>query len=196
MGHFILTDAMKIGLAHQDRLWFGVLVDPQDQLAASAFTPRLYRLDKYLGRVGQKLTHSKPRRGSHPLAEAMVDLYRGRDARTHVDLAQGITSGFQEQVYKILRMIPRGRVTSYGMIASSISSGPRAVGNAVASNPWSLFVPCHRVVPSSLTVGNYSMNDHPNHESSIVKKELLKREGVFFQQDKILPTSLWKPRGE
>lgn len=55
---------------------------------------------------------------------------------------------FDEQVYEYVKTVPRGKVTTYGMIARSIGR-PRAarqVGNALHRNPTPIVVPCHRVV--------------------------------------------------
>ena len=55
---------------------------------------------------------------------------------------------FDESVYEYVKSVPRGRVTTYGMIAHAIGR-PRAarqVGNALHRNPTPGIVPCHRVV--------------------------------------------------
>src|SRR6266536_3272728 len=94
-----------------------------------------------------------------------------------------------------LNGIPMGRVTSYGLIAKRISSGPRAVGTAVARNPWPLFIPCHRVVPASLEIGNYSIGGALSDYGCEVKRDLLEREGVSIEGDKIASKALWVPTG-
>ena len=91
--------------------------------------------------------------------------------------------------------IPKGRVTSYGLIARRISSGPRAVGTGVARNPWPLFIPCHRVVPASLEIGNYSIGGALSDYGCEVKRDLLEREGVSIEGDKIASKALWVPTG-
>ena len=55
---------------------------------------------------------------------------------------------FDERVYEYLKKVPKGRVTTYGMIARAIGH-PRAarqVGNALHRNPTPIVIPCHRVV--------------------------------------------------
>ena len=55
---------------------------------------------------------------------------------------------FDESVYEYLKKVPKGRVTTYGMIARAIGH-PRAsrqVGNALHRNPAPVVIPCHRVV--------------------------------------------------
>lgn len=55
---------------------------------------------------------------------------------------------FQKQVWQALLQIPSGQTTSYGMLAASIArpKAVRAVASAIAHNPLSIVVPCHRVV--------------------------------------------------
>lgn len=54
---------------------------------------------------------------------------------------------FQKRVWKILQSIPTGQTITYGQIAKQldIRSG-QAVGGAVGRNPYSIIVPCHRVI--------------------------------------------------
>lgn len=55
-------------------------------------------------------------------------------------------TAFQNRVWRVLRRIPAGRTRSYGELADSLTSGPRAIGGACRRNPVMIVVPCHRVV--------------------------------------------------
>jgi methylated-DNA-[protein]-cysteine S-methyltransferase len=55
-------------------------------------------------------------------------------------------SNYQLKVWSALLVIPVGRTLTYGELALSIQSSPRAIGQACKSNPLALFIPCHRVV--------------------------------------------------
>ncbi len=59
-------------------------------------------------------------------------------------------SGFKEKVYQALESVPPGQTLSYKELASKAGypKAHRAVGSAMAKNPWPLFVPCHRVTKS------------------------------------------------
>lgn len=65
---------------------------------------------------------------------------------------------FQRSVWELLRAIPYAESTTYGQIAASLGkpSAARAVGMAVGRNPWTLIVPCHRVVGSNGTLTGYA----------------------------------------
>jgi methylated-DNA-[protein]-cysteine S-methyltransferase len=80
---------------------------------------------------------------------------------------------FQKKVLLETRQIPRGKVISYGHLADRILApgAARAVGSALARNPFPLIIPCHRVVKSTGYLGNFS-------GGSEMKKFLLQMEGV------------------
>jgi len=63
---------------------------------------------------------------------------------------------FQRRVWKGISTIPCGKTRTYGELAASIHSGPRAVGNACGANPYPLAVPCHRVVASGGGLGGFA----------------------------------------
>ena len=63
---------------------------------------------------------------------------------------------FDEKVWKLMEKIPKGRVTTYGLVAKKLNTKAyRAVGNACRRNPYAPRVPCHRVVRSDGTVGGF-----------------------------------------
>jgi methylated-DNA-[protein]-cysteine S-methyltransferase len=80
---------------------------------------------------------------------------------------------FASDVYRALGEIRAGEVVTYGELArrSGHTGAARAVGGAMATNPWPLVVPCHRVVPASGGLGAYQ-------GGAAVKAWLLAREGV------------------
>ena len=71
-------------------------------------------------------------------------------------------TAFQTAVWESLRRIPFGQTVSYGALAAELASGrgraasARAVGGAVARNPISLILPCHRVVGSGGSLTGYA----------------------------------------
>jgi methylated-DNA-[protein]-cysteine S-methyltransferase len=64
---------------------------------------------------------------------------------------------FQQRVLVAEHGIPRGWVSTYGLIAAHIGvkRGARAVGSALARNPFPLIVPCHRAIRSDGSLGGY-----------------------------------------
>ena len=66
-------------------------------------------------------------------------------------------TNFQLKVWEALLRIPPGRVTSYHALAQALGlpRGARAVGGAVAANPVSYLIPCHRVIRRTGRFSNY-----------------------------------------
>ena len=65
---------------------------------------------------------------------------------------------FQHRVWEELRTIPRGNTVGYGELAARLGmpGAARAVGSAVARNPISIVVPCHRVVGADGSLTGYA----------------------------------------
>jgi len=55
-------------------------------------------------------------------------------------------TAFQQRVWQALRAIPAGEVRTYGELARTLGTAPRALGQACGANPFPLVVPCHRAV--------------------------------------------------
>lgn len=69
-----------------------------------------------------------------------------------------------------------------------MGTSPRAIGGALRSNPFAPDVPCHRIISASGHIGGY-MGDWHNAPSGINrdrKRDLLRDEGVLFDEDDIL----------
>ena len=91
-----------------------------------------------------------------------------------------MTKSFEDQCLKLLRQIPRGKVTTYREIARALDSKAyRAVGRAMAKNCNLVVVPCHRVVRTDGKVGGYKAGTEQ-------KIELLKREGVAVIGERVI----------
>ena len=86
---------------------------------------------------------------------------------------------FNEKIYSLLRKVPKGKVTTYKILASRLNCRAyRAVGQAMRCNPHAPQVPCHRVVKSDGSIGGFSGNINPNSKEVKNKIRLLKKEGV------------------
>jgi O-6-methylguanine DNA methyltransferase len=187
--------SLTLAIKEHDGTWFGVLMGNQDKLLASSFSISQKNLVRHLRAEAPEKPIQKFTNEANIALNEMIDLYEGRRTTNKVRLDWDGVSGFEKSVCRIMKEIPRGRVASYGMIAKRIRSGPRAVGTGVARNPWPLFVPCHRVVPASLEIGNYSIGGGLSDYGCEVKRELLEREGVPIERDRIASKALWVPTG-
>lgn len=88
---------------------------------------------------------------------------------------------FERRVYESLKKIPRGRITTYGIVATHLGMrGARAVGNAVAKNPDPSTIPCHRVVRSDGKLGGYAFGGMEK------KTEILRGENIVVNDGKVV----------
>jgi methylated-DNA-[protein]-cysteine S-methyltransferase len=85
-------------------------------------------------------------------------------------------SSFQQRVWQALLHIPMGTTISYGALAESLYSSPRAVAGACRANPIPLLIPCHRVVGKS-DLGGYM--GATTGQSLETKRWLLRHEGAM-----------------
>ncbi len=85
------------------------------------------------------------------LAQDLADYFAGGPWVDHPELADRAGSTpFTRAVYEVVAAIPDGSVTTYGKIARQLNrpAAARAVGRAMATNPFPVVIPCHRVVGS------------------------------------------------
>ncbi len=106
-------------------------------------------------------------------ADELDAYFRGarRDFSTPRAAAWG--TPFQRNVWMALAAIPCGTTTTYGRLAAQLGKpqAVRAVGAAVGRNPWSIIVPCHRVLGAGGELTGYA--------GGLARKEaLLRLEGV------------------
>jgi methylated-DNA-protein-cysteine methyltransferase-like protein len=103
---------------------------------------------------------------------------------------------FFEDVFEVVRLIPKGRVTNYGSIAKYLGSGlsSRMVGWAMnASHQSKPKVPAQRVVNrNGLLTGKF------HFKTPTTMQELLEREGVQVKNDKVVNFKevFWDPNKE
>lgn len=108
---------------------------------AGAVSPRILRSPRVVDDVARQLD----------------EYFAGRRRAFDVPVDLQLAKGFRRAVLEHLREIPYGVTESYTAVARAAGS-PRAVraaGSACATNPIPLVVPCHRVVRSDGTYGQY-----------------------------------------
>ena len=110
------------------------------------------------------------------VAAAIIGILEGEDLAIPLNIADlDLCSAFQQSVLRAEHRIPRGSVSTYRLIAVHLGkqNGARAVGNALAKNPFPLIVPCHRAIRSDHHLGGYQ-------GGLAMKRSLLEMEGVRF----------------
>jgi methylated-DNA-[protein]-cysteine S-methyltransferase len=92
-------------------------------------------------------------------AATEIDEYlAGRRTAFDLPLDLRLAEGFRRQVVEHLREIGYGRRESYATVAAAVGNpkAVRAVGTACARNPLPLVIPCHRVVRTDGSIGQYA----------------------------------------
>ena len=97
---------------------------------------------------------------------------------------------FEMAVYDAVRGVACGRVTTYGRVAARLGRGTaRAVGSALARNPFAPEVPCHRVVRADGSLGGF--NGETDGPELARKLAMLQAEGVpFSSTGKVRPEAI------
>jgi len=112
------------------------------------------------------------------LAGRIEAFLNGEDILFSLDAVRfDLSSPFQQKVLLAEHAIPRGRVSTYRLIARHLGNknGARAVGTALARNPFPLVIPCHRALRSDRYPGGYQGGPE-------MKRALLEKEGVLFDE--------------
>ena len=93
----------------------------------------------------------------------------------------------KEQVYELVKSIPRGKVATYGQIALRLGNRnfARVVGNILHENPDPEHIPCHRVVNAKGRLSQaYAFGGIE------AQRRLLESEGVVFKNDLVVDLSV------
>ena len=113
------------------------------------------------GQVQRLAFVAKPVVSSTPAAKKLTVLLARYFAGERVSFAAVPlavqSTDFQQRVWQAMQTIPYGQVRTYAQLAAQIGQprAVRAVGNAAAANPVVIVIPCHRVIRSDGSIGNY-----------------------------------------
>lgn len=112
-------------------------------------------LDQLAGTVSPRMLRSGRR--TDAVARQLDEYFAGRRRRFDVDVDLQLVHGFRREVIAHLAAIDYGSTSSYAAVARAVGSpaAVRAVGSACARNPVPVVLPCHRVVRSDGSLGQY-----------------------------------------
>lgn len=103
---------------------------------------------------------TEPPPGIAAVIDAAIRYFAGeRTEFFAVAVDPGEQPPFFARVYDHIRTLGWGETTTYGAVAHALGAGPeqaRAVGQAMASNPVPLIIPCHRVLAAGGAIGGFS----------------------------------------
>ena len=106
------------------------------------------------------------------------------------------SSGFFNDVYEVVRLIPKGKVTSYGAIAKYLGTGKSARTVGYAMNASFTVIP---KVPAQRVVNRNGLLTGKHHFATpTLMQELLEKEGIKVINDQVqnFETVFWDPSKE
>jgi len=113
------------------------------------------------------------------ISEQISEFLSGEDVVFSLDIARvDLCPAFQRRVLLSEFGIPRGYVSTYRRIARYLDNpkGARAVGTALANNPFPILIPCHRAIRTDGTLGGFQGGIE-------MKKKLLQMEGTMLDKN-------------
>jgi len=174
---------LSLYIENTEGVWFGVACD-RKRIFATTFASGEKR-------VLQSLLRSIPFNVAFQHSEKMSvfakrvfvlmkSIYDGKGDSESFSLVKSNLSEYARRVIEAVSLIPVGFVASYGSVARAAGGGARAVGRVMASNPFPLIVPCHRVVCSDFTLGGYG----GDYEGVSVKLGILRHESRGYASER------------
>ncbi len=150
-----MADSLKYATIETDLGWVGVALSAGGLRAVELPLPNRIEAIERMAELGADEPATDAELGEIPAA--VCALVAGRPAHNGARFDwMGITP-FRRAVLEECARIPPGETRSYGWLAEQVGHprAARAVGRVMATNPWPLFVPCHRVVGSDGSLHGY-----------------------------------------
>lgn len=178
-------EKILVSISTLEDLFFAVGVCPKNGKIVRIFLPQSCK-EQLCELISNEFTYFELTEKYQPLVEKVIKIYEGQKIEFNLDMLDlstkksdenwgSVPNEFDLKVLQLVFKIPRGEVKTYKEIAESMKSRAwRAVGSAMARNPFPLVIPCHRVVRSDLKLGNYGGGVE-------MKRELLEKEGVEME---------------
>ncbi len=107
------------------------------------------------------------------VADELKRYFAGEKVQFRCAIDERLGTPFKRDVWRAVAAVPYGQVVSYGEVARRVGKpgAARAVGNAMATNPVPIIVPCHRVITAQGKIGGFG-------GGLTLKRRLLALEGV------------------
>jgi len=165
-----------------ERRYVGVIVDAElDRVVGNSIPTSRNMLEQWIreheaDRIVEAAAESVENDMVRTVSNAVLRAYEGREYEVDLEILAFPSNKLLSKTILCLLGIPRGNVISYKALAKAIGlkRGWRTAGRLVSLNPFSLIVPCHRVVRSNGFLGGYYWGMEE-------KRRILENEGVIFK---------------
>ena len=150
-----MADSLKYATIETGLGWVGVALSKGGLRAVELPLPSRIEAIERMAELGAEEPATDAELGAIPAA--VCALVAGDPASGGVRFDWTGITPFRRAVLEECARIPSGEVRSYGWLAEQVGHprAARAVGRVMATNPWPLFVPCHRVVGSDGSLHGY-----------------------------------------
>lgn len=159
-------------------MWYAAAVEDK-RIFATAFSPRERDALRFLLGLlpyNRPFTVMEKTDGfAAGVLEALKAVFDGKEPPCRFELAFEGLSDYARKVLWCVSLVPVGYLTTYKAVSEAVGGGARAVGRVLASNPFVLLVPCHRVVRSDFSLGGYALGGE-------TKLKLLLRENHGYKE--------------
>jgi len=151
-----MNEELKYITFDTDMGWVGILASARGLTHTTLPQPSAREARQLLGNRVNHATWSPHL--FYDLTRRLKAYFSGHKVAFPDELDLSEASTFQHQIWQITRLIPYGETRSYLWVAEQIGrpGAARAVGQALATNPLPVIIPCHRVTASSGKPGGYS----------------------------------------
>ena len=174
---------ISLYIGNIEGVWFGAACDGEEIFATTFAFSEERTLQSLLGSLPFNVSFQHSEETSVLAKRVFVlmkNIYDGKGGSNSFSLVKSHLSEYSRRVIEAVSLIPVGFVASYGSVAGAAGGGARAVGRVMASNPFPLVVPCHRVVCSDFTLGGYG----GGYEGVPVKLGILRRESRGYASER------------
>jgi methylated-DNA-[protein]-cysteine S-methyltransferase len=182
-----IKQKVKVSIYHSHELFFLVAISPSNNKILKIMLPHADK-KQALKEISQYYPSYEISSEYENIAREVAKLYYGEESKLELEQLElnrenqksPIKTVFMRNVLLETCKIPTGKFETYKSLAQKLNTRAyRAVGTALSRNPFPLIIPCHRVLRSDNTIGEYG-------GGSEMKKELLKREGVKIKGNKVV----------
>lgn len=151
-----MTQELEYVIFNTDLGWIGILSSVRGLLKVSQPQHSAQEALKLLGEMANYATWSPGR--FDDVAERLKAYFSGHRVAFPDELDLSLATPFQRQVWQTTRLIPYSETRSYRWLAEQTGQprAVRAVGQALARNPVTIIIPCHRVIRSNGGLGGFS----------------------------------------
>ena len=155
--------------------WCGMVMKGRNVKRLFIGYSRQHQIKWHIKEAFRDAVEAHPSRGMRAIIKRLERYCSGENVSlSSVPMDWSSLTPFQQKVLWAAAQIPYGSVYTYGGLARKIGTtrGARAVGNALAHNPFPLLIPCHRIIRGDGRMGGFSAGDGISIKNKLLSIEM------------------------